>query len=303
MSAKSAKKAEQPEQEFVFDAPDDFGQAVGNTLNEGIQLPFFAPFLSFFNGAPAYKKASLAAYTGGWSMFTQDMDAIAQDVGHVHNGFELVDGLSSKDKEYSSYLAQHLYVTLIGQRTRWVVGDNGKKRSHMQALVAVAEDPGLNNPLEYYGLMVLVAKGYQTENLKKSLQSWAQQSFGLRKKAAGGGKPPLHESLFWVPIGRFGKERQVEQRGAGTQVSPIAPIMTRFPDLSTDAGMQYMRMMFIGREVAEFLRDIAVQSREWLFDKDWLHAGDEPQAGAGGGGQDQPPDPQDDMPEWMRDPA
>lgn len=302
MSTKSKKNAPVQPDDFNFDVPEDYGQAVGNTLNEGIQLPFFAPFLSFNNGSAAFKKISLPAYTGAWSMFTEQMDVMAADIGHVHSGFELVEGLSSKKGEYSAYMAQYLYVTLIGQRTRWVVKDNGKKTSHMQALVAVAEDPGLNNPPQYYGLMVLVAKGYQTDNLKKAFQSWYQASFAARKLAAGSGKPVLHESLFWVPVGRFGKERQVEERGSGTQKSPIAPIVSRFPDMSGQVGMQHLRTMFVTRPVAEFLKDISVQARDWLNDKDWL-SGNDQQAAAPQAADVQPPDAyeEDDTPDWMRD--
>lgn len=297
---KSTKSTKRPVQEdFVFDVPEGYNDDVGSTLNDGIQLPFFAPFLSFNNGSSAFKKISLAAYTGGWSMFTEDMDTLNAEIGHPHDGFELVEGLSKKGGEYDAWLAQHLYVTMIGQRTRWLTSDTGKKRSHMQALCAIAEDPGGTEPPVFYSMVVLVAKGYQTDYLKRAFGSWYSASLPLRKSFAGSGRPALHESLFWVPIGRFGKDRKVEMKGEGRNQSEVAPIVSQFPDLSK-GGNEYLRMMYIGRETAEFLQATVKDSQEWLNDKIWRDGADQPSAAAQSDLPEVPP-PDDDVPEWMRE--
>lgn len=252
-----------PKQQLVpagndFDAPEGFDQGMQGAFGDQVQLPFFAPFVSWDNGNAAYRQSTAAAaYTGGWSMFADAAEILSKDYEHMHSHFQLIENLQKGDKEVTGWMAQWLPVAVIGQRMRWIAEEGQRPRSHLQVLVMTAE-ADKDGVMAAYAPMVLTVKGQNgTTTLQGALGEWRAKSAKARRDLAKG----LSESAFWVPLGVFTKKREAIMIGTAPNQKQVVPIKLHMPDELT---VDVLRRLYVGREVAEYMLDLRSQAEPWL---------------------------------------
>lgn len=280
----TGKNAPQQVQADEFDVPEEFNEQMQGAMAEGVQLSVYAPYLSWFNGAAAYKTSgALAPYTGGWSMFEQDAIVLSKEYGRMHGSFGRVEGVQGKEGEYVAWMAQWLAVAVIGTRQRWIETD-GKKRSHTQIFVYLAEVA--DDAFVPFAPACLTVKGMQSDYLTKSLNEWRTKSAKARREVAKG----LSETAFWVPLGVFSKKRETVQVGTPPNAQQISPIGVMLPP---DYSKETLLNLYIGKEIAKEIMDLRADNREWLDEWKKQEADRRAQGpqSSGGSGQSQVPEP------------
>jgi len=245
--------------ENTIQLPDGVTAVNPNPESEGIKLPFTAPVLWWVNGKKDLKELGGVKYFGGWAGSDDDIELAVNEYGPLPDGFVL-ETHNGRSGEYAVYSKRNIITVIIKTRTRWLTGDNGKARSHSQtlALLGKKNDQG---QFVSWGPVVLSAKGYITDRLKKSMDEWQRHTAKIRSEVA----PGVPSWYFWSSFGTFG-ERNGEMVGGGQNTSEITPPMAYCPEMSADL----LRNLYVGGETAKMISDLAEQAREWATDKRWI---------------------------------
>jgi len=155
-------------------------------------------------------------------------------------------------KELRVYGAPHLFVSPVAGRKGWVDKDTKivypkyrvGTRHKMQTLAILAEKMG-SQKYKVWGPVMLSASGYQVSFTQKATREWAKYTKPAREELAaelGWSQPPA-ASLFWMPLGQFGKAPQIEMVGKSAQ-SPITPIHTYTTE--EPLSLKILKALYIG---------------------------------------------------------
>ena len=244
-------------------------QQVGNALqgdSDRVTLPFGVLRLPWHNGNPQAEKSG-AKYFGGWFSsddnpdFLADLNAVNQEA--APQGFAGPEIWTARDgKEYTAYSARRVFAAPIATRVKWMTNrETGKKSSSTSVLVYLADWDNTNKVLVPYGPAVLSAKGFAGNFILDAFKKWQADTVRIRTEIAKG----VPASLFYVPVGTFGKERITKMVGSGGAQSPIIPVQVGNPPQGWDATE--VEKHFVGDDVAAIMVTLKDQAAEWLTDK------------------------------------
>lgn len=243
----------------------DFGNALQGD-NDRVNLPFGYIRLPWHNGNPQAEKVG-AKYFGGWFSSDDNPDFVT-DLGNVNQetapqGFTGPEIWVARDgKEYTAYSARRVFAAPIATRVKWMTNrETGKKSSATSVLVYLADWNIEKKVLFPYAPAVLSAKGYAGNFIVDAFKKWQADTARIRFEIAKG----VPASLFYVPVGTFGKERITKMVGAGNAQSPIVPVQVGAPPQGWDA--KEVEAHFVGDTVAALMLTLREQAAEWLTDK------------------------------------
>ena len=236
-----------------------------------IELPFITPAFWIINGKASMKTLGGVQYFGGWAceqgkvlQATESWrDLVAPPPGLVSMEYVPDDGGAS----LAVYAARSLYVAVIGVRMFSETTINGEKRR--VAPFTPGARPGIqvlsvlgyrdeNKYINAWAPIMLSAKGYQVNYLRKAVDVWAKTVKPLAKKLGAEG---AHPGLFWSPIGTFGEERKQELVGGAGNKKAITPVSAYIPN---DFNENMLSTLYVGEQNAEWMADLSLQARDWL---------------------------------------
>lgn len=230
---------------------------LANPLQTGdfVELPFYAPFVWVLNGKANLKNPTdkiNVPYFGGFAVSKEDFELAVTEFGNPGN-FTFYPMTNQEGKDYEVYASRTVAVAPIVTRERWIEG-----RGHVQILAYAGRraDDGQFAP---WGPVVLTAKSYTAKNLRESLKAWESFTAKVRREFA----PGYPANLFYCFVGTFG-ERKQEMVGKGSQ-SPITPVQL-YKGKDGQATAEMLQSNFVGVEVANLMKALKEQAREWVAD-------------------------------------
>lgn len=230
--------------------------------SDRVQLPFAHMRFYWHNGnTQAQKDEKSAIHFGGWFCdsddFQSDLASFGADKPASIVGPE--QWVSRDGKPYSVYSCRVLLAAPIATKDVWIQKD-GKTRSTCSMLVYLAFKDAKGDIVPF-GPAVIAAKSYNGDRLKKAFKQWTSDTATLRATEA----PGVSTSLFYIPVGTFGKQRNQEMVGKGKDQSPIVPTAYgQHPD-GWDAAL--LEKHFVGDEVGQQILELYAMAQEWLNDK------------------------------------
>jgi len=233
-----------------------------------VELPFPAPAFWVLNGNVALKQAGGAHYFGGWACSTEKLSDPLDYWESEKMPFP-IPGFDSTEVETASgilsiFATRSLLICPIGMRQYSTMEINGyerrvapftpKARPGLQVLALLGY---VDDKVVYPWAPVLLSpKGYQVNHVQKAITTWKAALTPVLKKA---NIAPTAYPYFWMQIGTFGDRKQ-EKVGQGSRSQTITPVSCRIPD---DLGVN-IEKRYIGREMAEWMNELADQAHEWL---------------------------------------
>ena len=269
-----------------------------------VELPFYTPAFWIVNGKPAMKALGGVGFFGGWACEQTKLEAARE---HWENIQVPPPGMSADEVALDNgdmlncYTARAAYFAVIGVRMFSTVSNNGETRRvapftqgarpaiQVLAILGYRDE---NKVIQPWVPVLLTAKGYQSNHLRKAVDTWANTVKPLLKKM---GMEGLHPGLFWSAIGTFGQERKQEMVGGANNKRPITPVQAYIPQ-NLDQTM--LESLYVGPSVAEFMATTSAQAKDWLHAFDNLPQAVKPAAHEEYGEPpiDEPPPPEDDIP-------
>jgi hypothetical protein len=260
------------------------------------ELPFPTPAFWVMNGNAALKQVGGAHYFGGWACSSEKLQA-PMDFWESDNMTFPIPGFEETEVDIAQgtlpvYTSRSLLICPMGIRQYSTMEINGYDRR------VAPFTPGARPGLQVLGLLGFVSdktvypwapvllspKGYQVNHVQKAISTWKAALAPVLKKA---GVAASAFPYFWMQIGTFGQERKQEMVGKNKK-QPITPITCLVPD---DLNASNIERRYVGREIAEWMNDLADQAHEWLHVFDNMQA---PKNGAGGGNEyHEPPMPEE----------
>jgi len=270
-----------------------------------IELPFNTPPFWIVNGKPAMKSIGGVGYFGGWACEGKKLEAARESWENIPvpppNLTSDEIALDNGDL-LQCYTARAAYFATIGVRMFSTVSVNGETRRvapftpgarpaiQVLALMGYKDE---NKVIQPWVPVLLTAKGYQVNHLRKAVDTWTNTVKPLLKRM---GMDGLHPGLFWAAIGTFGNERKQELVGGTNNRKPITPVQVYIPQNLDEAMLE---ALYVGPSVAEFMATTSAQAKEWLHAFDNLPQAPKPETAHQDYGEppiDEPPPPEDDIP-------
>ena len=255
----------------MFDLPKDVTDQIDHNLEQhgAITLPFDVVYLWVHNGDDKLEKLGGADYFGGWSGKKPDCDTYCEARGlkGMPAGFSETSKRVSGGVKLELYCSRFVLVAPIGFRESWSM-DRSRfaeytpgARHHVQMLAYMYEkhQPDPKQPSTYipWGAVVLTAKGFQANNLTRTLTAWANALDPVRRKIC----PDTPAHFFLRGIGTWGKEPNFVEVGSGNKKSAITPIDVYVPEKIDEAALS---SWFVGADMASVMADLAQQAKPWL---------------------------------------
>jgi hypothetical protein len=237
----------------VGDLPAGATEALGNPLpGDTVQLPFQAPLLWWRNGSRNTQPINGVDYFGGWAVNADELHRVHFD---PPPGFKMVTW-KGKNERFDAYTGRYIGVAPILQRRKWVQGDDGNNRSHVQILCLAATWNGERKVFVPYGPVVLSAKAWTGKYLIDAFKEFDRVTAEIRSQYN------LPASFFYTLVGTFGQEPNMVMRGKKTQ-SPITP-PTINPTQQYSANA--LEVMYIGSDAVRTAIDLRDQAMDWASD-------------------------------------
>jgi hypothetical protein len=253
-----------------FDLPKNVTEQIDQNLEQrgAITLPFDVVYLWVHNGDSKLEKLGGADYHGGWSGKKAECDSYCESRGlKIPAGFTETSKRVTGNVKLELYCSRFVLVAPVGFRESWAI-DRSRfaeytpgARHHVQMLVYLYEkqQPDPKQPSTYtpWGPVVLSAKGFQANNLIKSLSTWASALDPVRRKIC----PETPPHFFLRAVGTFGKEPSFAEVGSGSKKSTITPIEVFIPEKVDEVSLS---AWFVGADMALVMADLAGQAKTWL---------------------------------------
>ena len=263
---------------------------------DAVVLPFFAPVFYWTRGRPNIpEQQSGVQHFGGWQT---DAVRLEEELGGDIPFERLIrETIVTGDGEsYDAYVCRYLIVATIGRRFRLTkrtlpdgsLDPQDKGRGHLQVLAYSTGFDKDNKAYIPWLPVVLSAKGMSANSLDKVLKKWQKVTAEARVQA---GK--VSSDFFWNRLGTFGKEVKKETVGKKGAQNYITPIQLMLPD---KIDLDFLKKVFVGKEIAEKMGQCAEQAQEWLHAWDKLRGtrGDKTAPNEPESPTDAPPDQTDD---------
>lgn len=244
---------------------EELNQAGANIGMTHDALPFPCPVFYVINGQAAYAESKTRSlFFGGWATdMAKYQSVLAQANRQPYSLLQQAKVQSRGGKDIDIMTSRALLVSPACTRTSWVSQD-GKTRTpsyhegfrrHVQILCALA-DKGTDGKYSIWGPAVLSAKGMQGKKLLATLDEWAKHTVDLRTKVAAG----MPAFVFYMAIGTFAAQREVEMVGSGSQQSPITPIGIYKPELNAEK----LGKLYGGEPLLKELRRLQQAASTWV---------------------------------------
>ena len=254
--------------------PDRARSAFAGNMQTGgaVELPFVAPAFFWVNGDAKLMSLGNFQFFGGWAVSAEKLQLATESWENLQFPIPgLQEAMTALDNGQSMtvYGSRSLYVAPIGMREYSSVLENGQQRRvapftpggrpGIQVLAVL----GYKNPdgsIFHWAPVLLTARGYQVNHLKKAIKSWQKSIEPVIKRMIPDTDPSAISNLFWMSVGTFGKERKAEMVGT-TNKKPITPIGSFIPENITE---DLLTKLYVGSDLAEWMADLAEQAKEWL---------------------------------------
>lgn len=235
---------------------------------DGVQLPFPAANLWWFNGDARQKNAAKDCpplYYGGWATDAGKLQELidSEAMPGPLSKWSAFEGTGDKGS-WQGLASRGLTFATLAYRKRWISQDGrsgpdynaeaGLTRQHMQTLALAYND---NKP---WGYVVLTTKGYQVKYFTEAVAAW-RKAIAPFRKALNAPESMFPISAFAITLGTTGAEPRYESVGKGTSTSKITPIQAVVPD-NFDAKLAGGR--FIGPQNLRASAEAIHQAAEWL---------------------------------------
>lgn len=242
----------------------------GINLGNATELPFSAPVFWWSNGSGQNKALATVTpvvYFGGWAVNEDAIDDVKQERG-IPAGMAPTEIYTRNNKTIAAYTTRLPVVAPIGYRKSWVIKDmNGGResrtseylkgaRQHVQLLAMLGEKQQGGGYLPW-GPIALSAKGYQAGHILTALKIWKKTLDPVVRKVA----PNLSAWAFYMALGTFGKDPEVDMVGQAGAQSPITPIKLFMP-VKIDEGL--LKSVFVGKDTLVQMADLLDQAEPWL---------------------------------------
>lgn len=213
------KPAPKPAAKAPFSFPQEAAEAIRNSDQTMVGLPFETYVWFVKNGRPNAKASGGVSYTGGFasSSFPEAAFQVTDVRGETYNlGDDLeplmVSNLNTQGQAYDTIDLQTVVITPIAYRKRWHEG-----RSHAQVLCLQnlpSPDKNGDNIVVY---AMLSARGFQSSILLDEISKVASNSNNERRDL---GNPPAN--FFWHRVGMpTNPEFKPVGKGATSIITPV----------------------------------------------------------------------------------
>lgn len=231
-------------------------------------LPVPAPLFYVINGNGISNQESPALQYGGWACDKEAMDAIIKETGRfLPYGLAETHSATKSGTVLTTYTTRSLMIAPVALRSSWVDRESGFRspkyvegsRKHVQMLTILGARETQNDKVKVWGPAILSAKGCQAKKLAESPTAWKKHLFPMISSVADG-QLDLAASLFWMPIGTFGKEYNAELVGTSKAQSSITPLRLFLPKIENEDDLE---KLFGGEQLAEAITDLYESAEVW----------------------------------------
>lgn len=268
-----------------YSLPQNFGVANPNT-SKRVELPFKYALAYWVNGNPqmaSFAGTDPVAYFGGWAIPLPSMEECLDEfkTGALKGGLYQASRTNKKGESRIDYSTRRLAIAPVGFRNGWKLstpGQDGRFRTvrqknyekgfsqflQMIAFVFSQDKDEKTGKMVYtpWGISMLSLKGWQCTYMLDALREFETATLpartALRDKFSGN-VPPYN--AFIVNVGTFGKEIKLVEKGKGTQVSSITPVIAGIPDQIEVGDVE---RWYVGDEQAEMMGYYFSAANEWL---------------------------------------
>ncbi len=242
-----------------FEVPAGYAEGIGNPLEgEGIRLPFNAPYVWWSNGANISKQTGGAPYFGGWAMSAEDMALAAADNNDVLPlGWTSYDLTNAEGEDYTAFMCRVAYVAILGTRFRWIDGQDGGKGKGQYQVLAYLAYQNQERKMVPFSPVVLTTKGTGGMALREAINKFSTSTAAARRQFANN----LPVSAFYAALGTFGQAPAFKTVGIAPRTHQVTPVSLWLP---AKVDVEYLRMAFVGKDVADLTSQLHKESMDWL---------------------------------------
>ena len=253
-----------------------------------VELEFQALRLYWKNGSAALDANQGVAYYGCWCADKAKADEALAAMGNtIIPGLKAVTLKNRQGKAYEVYASRQLTIAPILKRVGWFTNPEGRKYSAHQILAYAAAPDTKTKTFTPWGMVLLTGSSYSGLAVINALAGWK------RKITPVIDTPETTPAwAHWVTLGTLRADIYTEQRGKGTNTSPITPCEVYLPDDKIPLK-EFVTKRFIGSELLTQCLEYRDLSMAWA---EYWNERVDAQAEGKETGQVQPPDnyPQDD---------